>query len=278
MYAILLAVVLVLGYRLESQHPIKRLRLVRETGYNLYFRVAYTGFENVTLALLPASLSILIISIVNNVSASQFLNEKNIATFFQFILVISLSLFTTLITLCKIYRAKIEFVGATVNEESSEESQSDYNPAKQILYEEIMKVANDLEKMIIIAARDVTPLRILLPNGKVYIGYPRTPELDHGEVKYIELLPILSGYLNEEQQLVISRNYFKHYKECYSNDGELLESKANHSGHDNISQFIIILKVEDVKLLSYFSKKAFDAIEQQGIKKGHLDRLKSFFS
>ena len=36
MTAIFLAVILIVGYHFESQHPLRRLKLVRQTGYNLY--------------------------------------------------------------------------------------------------------------------------------------------------------------------------------------------------------------------------------------------------
>ena len=58
MTAIYLAVVLVVGFHYESRHPLHRLHLVRQTGYNLYFRVGSRGFIMAMYALVPSLLLI----------------------------------------------------------------------------------------------------------------------------------------------------------------------------------------------------------------------------
>lgn len=65
MTAILLAVILVLGYHVESRHPIHRLILIRERGYNLYFKIGFTGFGIVLYALIPACLVVFIMAVIN---------------------------------------------------------------------------------------------------------------------------------------------------------------------------------------------------------------------
>ena len=78
------------------------------------------------------------------------------------------------------------------------------------MYNAVMRAANDMEREIILAARDLIPVRIILPNGKVYIGWPQQPDLQDGEIRHLRILPILSGFLNEKQTMVITRNYYRH--------------------------------------------------------------------
>ena len=140
----------------------------------------------------------------------------------------------------------------------------DHTPSleKQSLYNAVMRVATEAERLIIESARDLIPMRIVLASGKVYIGYPQQPELDDGAITQIKLLPILSGYLTENQQMVISRNYYTHYQDCYDDATGELEDSVD-SGHDHITRFSIIIPVSDIKLYSLFSKVAFDAIESE---------------
>lgn len=145
----------------------------------------------------------------------------------------------------------VEGYGAMEKHEPSDE--------KRALYSCVMRVATEAERLIIESARDVIPMRIILESGKVYIGYPQQPDLENGEITQLKMLPILSGYLTKKQKMVISRNYYKHYKNCYDDKGELDDSED--SGHDHITRFNIIIPVADIKVYSLFSKVAFDAIE-----------------
>ena len=260
MTAIFLAVVLVVGFHYESHHPLHRLYLVRQTGYNLYFRVGSRGFIMAAYALIPSMLMIFASAIVNGVGSKALYTDESYSEFFLTSLLCYDMLFASLIMIISLTNVKYRFKGvvATTYGPSKEHKP---NPERQALYKNLMRVATEVERMIIESAKDMIPMRLVLSNGKVYIGWPQQPELEHGEITQIKLLPILSGFLTEQQQMVISRNYYKHYQNCYENNsGELVESED--SGHDHISRFSIIIPVSDIKVYSLFSMEAFEAIEK----------------
>ena len=60
---------------------------------------------------------------------------------------------------------------------------------------------------------------------------PQQPDLEDGEITQLKMLPILSGYLTTKQKMVISRNYYKHYQNCYDDATGELEDNED-SGHE----------------------------------------------
>jgi len=211
MTAILLAVILVLGYHVESRHPIHRLTLIRESGYNLYFKIGYTGFGIVLYALIPACLVVLIMAVINGeTSPSVLYTDKNLTEFFSTTLCISLMLFAVLIAKTRLWAAQKRFRGVSTADYGDDSKTIHSDDTKREMYNAVMRAANDMEREIILAARDLIPVRIILPNGKVYIGWPQQPDLQDGEIRHLRILPILSGFLNEKQTMVITRNYYRH--------------------------------------------------------------------
>lgn len=259
MTAIYLAVVLVVGFHYESRHPLHRLHLVRQTGYNLYFRVGSRGFIMAMYALVPSLLLIYMSALVNGIAEKPLYTDKTYSSYFQTALLCYDMLFAALIMKVLLTSIERRFDGVIAAGYGPSEEHIP-SAEKQALFTTLMRVATEAERLIIEAAKDIIPMRIILSNGKVYIGWPQTPELENGEITQIKLLPILSGYLTDQQQMVISRNYYRHYQDCYDPDtGELIESED--SGHDHISRFCIIIPVADIKLYSLFSIAAFEAIE-----------------
>lgn len=264
MTAIFLAVILIVGYHFESKHPLRRLKLVRQTGYNLYFRIGYTGFQHALIALVPSLFVVLLTAIINDVEYNAVYTDRNYAAFFSTTLLLNIMLFAVLIMKARLLVIQKRFEGVTVNGYEIEDENKP-SAEKQAIYQSLLDVATDREQLIIEAARDVIPLRVILSSGKMYIGWAQHPDLDNGEITQLKLLPILSGFLTDEQKMVISRNYYKHYTHCYDENGELLDVDEDEAGHDHISRFCIILGVDDIKVMSLFSKVAFDAIESEKV-------------
>ena len=264
MTAIFLAVILIVGYHFESQHPLRRLKLVRQTGYNLYFRIGYTGFQMASYELLPSLLMVYITAIINGVAGKALFTNKTYAAFFSTTFMLYMMLFAVMVMKARLMSLQRRFEGVTVNGYAMFDENKP-SAEKQAIYQSLLDVATDREQLIIEAARDVIPLRGILSSGKVYIGWPQHPDLDNGEITQLKLLPILSSFLTDEQKMVISRNYYKHYTHCYDENGELLDVEDDEAGHDHISRFCIILGIDDIKVMSLFSKVAFDAIENQKV-------------
>jgi hypothetical protein len=259
MTAIFLAAVLAIGYHYESHHPLNRLHIVRQTGYNLYFRVGIRGFQMALFGLMPSLLFVFISAVINGTTEHDLFTDKTYNDFFLTTLLCYDILFALLIMKVKLSSITKRYDGIVVEGYGATKHHLN-TPEKQALYKSIMRVATESERLIIESARDLIPMRIILQSGKVYIGYPQQPDLEDGEITQLKMLPILSGYLTTKQKMVISRNYYKHYQNCYDDATGELEDNED-SGHDHITRFNIIIPIADIKVYSLFSKVAFEAIE-----------------
>ena len=86
---------------------------------------------------------------------------------------------------------------------------------KQKFLDRVIAVAHELELLVINATKNVSPIRLELDCGKVYVGIPETPNLEQGKVGYITLLPLLSGYMSAEKKIIFSNSYYRHYEENF---------------------------------------------------------------
>ncbi|MBE0379192.1 hypothetical protein [Pseudoalteromonas prydzensis] len=238
MGALVLGVVLILGYFYQSYHPYRRLRLVRSSGYHIYFKAGLSGLVFVLLATvtwllidffdLPSNL-------VDGVEEKPKLTfiEQNISYWKEIkavaIFLIALVFCSLNIFLCKLLSNKKK------------------------VYEELASIANDLEMLIVKSTIEVKPIRVELDCGKVYVGLPETPDFESGEIKYITLLPLLSGYVDDKKKIVFNNNYYLHYEEYFN------EKSDEETEHNSINDFSIVIPVEEVVVASRFSIDAFIA-------------------
>ena len=71
-------------------------------------------------------------------------------------------------------------------------------------------------------------------------------------------IPLLSGYVDEFQQLNLKNNYYKHYADYYDeNDGSLLDEK----GHGRIEDFSVTILVREITVISFFDPDAYKNID-----------------
>lgn len=236
MGALALGIVLIIGYFYQNNHPYRRLELVRSTGYHIYFKAGLSGFIFLTSTIaiwllidfydLP-SLIIDHFSLKDSLSYlnnNQHWNDIKLVAVFAIMFLLSLGV----ITFRKIFKNKKNFL------------------------KRVKSVAHELELLIINSTINVSPIRLELECGKVYIGIPETPNLEKGEVKFITLLPLLSGYTNSEKKIIFNNNYYRHYKDNFS-DGNINST----NGHSSIEDFSIVIPVEQVVVSSGFSIDAF---------------------
>ncbi|TMO07820.1 hypothetical protein [Pseudoalteromonas sp. S558] len=241
MGALILGVVLILGYFYQSYHPHRRLRLVRSSGYHIYFKAGLSG----VVFLLLATFTWLLIDfydlpsiVVDNVKYTSELtfieqNITNLAEIKAFIIFIMAFIYCYLhILLCRLF--------------------SD----KESVYKSLTSIANDLEMLVVNSTIEVTPIRIELDCNKVYIGLPETPDFESGEIKYITLLPLLSGYVDEKKKIIFNNNYYSHYEEYFNSSSE------KETEHSNINDFSIVIPVSGIVIASRFSIDAFIAFRE----------------
>jgi hypothetical protein len=236
MGALALGIVLIIGYFYQNNHPYRRLELIRSTGYHIYFKAGLSGFVFLTIAVIAWSLidffdlpSTLVESYdlkgsLSYIKNSSHWNELKMVAIFALMFLLSASL----VLIRKLFN----------------------NKAKSL--KKVKAVAHELELLIINATTSVSPLRIELDCGKVYVGIPETPNLERGEVKYITLLPLLSGYMDKEKKIVFNNNYYRHYEDNFS------DSNINATeSHSSMKDFSIVIPVDQVVVASRFSIDAF---------------------
>jgi hypothetical protein len=236
MGALALGIVLIVGYFYQNNHPYRRLELIRSTGYHIYFKAGLSGFIFLTLAIvfwilidffdLPSALidSYNLKDSLSYIKNNSHWNEIKMVAVFALMFLLSA---TSVIT-----RKLLN------NKEGS--------------LKRVKIIAHELELLIINATTSVSPLRIELDCGKVYIGIPETPNLEQGEVKYITLLPLLSGYIDDTKKIIFNNNYYRHYEENFSEQN--IEATESHS---SMKDFSIVIPVEQVVVASRFSIDAF---------------------
>jgi hypothetical protein len=249
--ALVLGIVLIIGYHYQTHHPIRRLELVRSSGYHIYFKAGFSGF-----VLLCLSVGIWLVIDFFDIPSS-ILEKNNFDKSLTFLkkpelwidakaAVIFFNMF--ILSFCYVKVRKIY-----------------YFIRKNRHLVRIDAVAHELEKLVISATRQVTPIRIELECGKVYVGIPETPNLEKGEVKYITLLPLLSGYLDDKKKIIFTNNYYRHYERNHSDLDEMSEN-SNHADIQNFSKdiadFSIVIPVEGIVVSSRFSIEAFIAFRE----------------
>ena len=76
---------------------------------------------------------------------------------------------------------------------------------------------------------------------------------------------VMKIFFSPENKIIAALRKYGGKANCYDENGELLDVEDDEAGHDHISRFCIILGIDDIKVMSLFSKVAFDAIENQKV-------------
>jgi hypothetical protein len=234
---LVLGLVLIIGYYYQTHHPIRRLELVRSSGYHIYFKAGFAGF-------VLLSISVFIWSIIDYFDLPSYLIDQYIKkesiVFLKdtqrWVVIKALIVFVMMFSVSTIYIFCVSIY---------------YRLRKNRLLDEIKKIANDLEKLIINSTLNVSSVRLELDCGKVYVGLPEYPDLDGGELKYVTFLPLLSGYRDEKKNIVFSNNYYRHYQQNH------IEDDSEELNVDDVYDFKIVIPVKDIVVISNFDPEAY---------------------
>lgn len=234
MGALALGVILIIGYFFQSFHPYRRLELVRNTGYHIYFKAGLSGFLFLMTSILIWSFidyfnlpSNLIDDLYPN---NSFIYIKNTQYWTEF------KAFAIFLLAFILSGTFIFFRRFTVDDKK--------------LLQRVKGIAHELELLVINATIYVFPIRIELDCGKVYVGIPEKPNLEKGEVCYISLIPLLSGYVDEEKKIIFNNNYYRHYQQEQ-------ESDSTSDRHSSILDFSVVIPISQIVVASRFSIDAF---------------------
>lgn len=238
MGALALGIVLIIGYYYQSKHPIRRLELIRTTGYHIYFKAGFSGFIFMILSMATwGIIDFLDIpsSIIDHFNLSgSFIYLENIDHWLELKTVAVFSIMSLYCFIAVFFRTFLISLD------------------RNGLLERVQNIAHELELLIINCTLEVKPIRLELDCGKVYIGIPDKPNLEQGEVQFITMLPLLSGYVTDEKKIVFNNNYYRHY------DNNFNEGNAHQEGeHSSMRDFAIVIPVKEIVIASRFSIEAF---------------------
>lgn len=114
----------------------------------------------------------------------------------------------------------------------------------------IRLIGNELEQMINGAFLDAALVSFTMKSGKVYVGWPVSlPRPSRGS--YLSVLPLISGYRNEEQDIVFTTEYWDIYH------------KRQAAGEDDMYRgFLLVLSIEEITSASLFDLDVYDRFNQ----------------
>ena len=114
----------------------------------------------------------------------------------------------------------------------------------------IKLIGNELEQLINGAFLDASLVSFTLKNGKVYVGWPVSlPRPSRGS--YLSVLPLFSGYRNDEQDVIFTTEYWDIYQ------------RRQDEGEDNMYQgFLLVLSTEEIVSASLFDLAVYDRFKQ----------------
>ncbi|WP_299805613.1 hypothetical protein [uncultured Shewanella sp.] len=239
MGAIILVVCFLSGYVYIKTSKHQQHLTSREDGHRYYFRCGYRGF----LFCLFAVLTAFILDYFNLPSA--FLKHTNWTTIerligptwklkpgeyrnIKYFLISFLAVPYAVIwaNICNLFR----------NAERSD----------QIVLE---RIGTSLEKYLSELGNSYKTVLITLNSRKTYVGIVKNTALEAGEVQYIKLLPILSGYRDEKTlNPQFTTNYFEHYSNNLNDQGD-----PNDNNGAKLEDFVVLLPVAEVNQIGQFN-------------------------
>lgn len=113
---------------------------------------------------------------------------------------------------------------------------------------------NPIEEIAIEASATMFPLFITLKSKKVYAGWVRKPALEHGEMEYISLIPLLSGHRSAETQKV---TFTVNYNEFYTKNGVY-----DGVSRVTLEKFRVVIPVREIDNISLFDFETYQKFQR----------------
>ena len=120
----------------------------------------------------------------------------------------------------------------------------------QALSRSIKLIGNEMEQLINGAFLDASLVSFTMKSGKVYVGWPVSlPRPTQGA--YLSMLPLFSGYRNDEQDVTFTTEYWDIYQ------------TRQDAGEDDLYRgFLLVLTIEDIVSASLFDLDVYDRFNQ----------------
>ncbi len=235
--ALLLILPLVGGYIFASTWNVSRYRSAREDGHRLYFRAAfYAAF----LLICAHLLRLLFTGTIDGYTQFESSLTELLSPFSKTQEGQSVILITSLYALT---------LGVVLS-----------LPLNRVFRKELfLKLAirdNDLDRLLYSAAVEPMPISLTMDNRKVYVGFvvttidPTTPR------KALTILPLMSGYREENGGKIIFTTY---YERVY----ELLTDETKRLDHLSVDHFRIVLPIDRIHSANMFDVVAYAQFSKQ---------------
>ena len=247
MGAVFVVIIIVSGSIFSFLHFPSLYKLKRSQGWGVYFHV-------ITLGCLFSAISFILLIIVDYYPSFPFIlkeqnslvDELNRLLLFskpelEMAIVAMVTLVITVITGC--FSKVVYFFSVGMRQKTI-----------------IKLIKNDpLETLLLEGALTQFPILLNLKSRKAYVGiYFSEPSMEN-DSKFIEILPLLSGYRNEKTlELKIVTNYHNHYENIGLNDGS-----HEYLTHDS---FRVIIFKSELDSVSFFDPETYKVFQKQNRK------------
>ncbi|EMH1211677.1 TPA: hypothetical protein ACIC9P_003068 [Morganella morganii] len=248
MNTIIFAVVLLSGYLYVNSAVSSRYKFKRSTGWDAYFYVAVWGvIFTIASWFLCSALSLLgfFRYLYNILLSKEIITQETLNRVFPLSLSDTLKFSDLKFAIFCVVSLLISFAFGQYKKWSINKNEDKKIDAL------VNAVHNDpFESMLIEASVRSFPVIVTLSSRKIYVGLIICPKFEHGKTEYIQLLPLLSGYRNQDDLTVsITTNYRQHYID----NGIASDIGVGLS----ISDFRTLVPKEEVEGVSFFDVNTY---------------------
>ncbi|MDX3773523.1 hypothetical protein QE250_05280 [Chromatiaceae bacterium AAb-1] len=242
MGALYVILVLAVGYVYCTLNPAKKYKLSRIEGYSLYFYIGFWG----TIWTLFAIVIFFLLDLFNLPSALlkksgfhfkifETASAFTLAEVKQLILCIGTLLITLGIALFRKSYFKV------------------FKSRRRKLMLKAAK-SNAMELLLFESINNYRPLAFTMDSDKVYVGFVSDFDPIDGKIDFITILPLLSGYRDEQKSLKFTTNYYEHYT---NHLGDKAQSPDDPETWELMEKFQIMVPSTEIVTVSGFDIDAY---------------------
>lgn len=239
--------VLVAGYYYARSLPSEKVNLKRSAGWETY---VYLGFHG--LRFLIQSLWVLLllwVSVYLILSTADWGFDSSMRLWLQ--RQITRILFDDI----QVYHVLIAAFAWAL---CQNEIKGKIKRGNKLVFENI-KNYDGLLRLVIEAAAGQRPLRLSLKSRKVYVGLIMEEQFESGDLDYILLVPLISGYRDKDALDIF---FDCSYLSVYEKHGFFAGDQLNEEKLLRLDDFRMAIKVSEIESVSFFEFGIFDEFER----------------
>jgi hypothetical protein len=241
--------VLVVGYHYAHSLPSEKVNLKRSAGWETYVYLGFHGLRFLISALLialvlwlPSCLAFGFLDWISGWHTRAFFQKLVTYTLFD-----NIQLYHIIVALFAWGICQSE-IGKKIGQ------------GNKLVFENI-KNYDGLLRLVIEAAAGQKPLRLSLKSRKVYVGLVTEEQFEAGDLDYVLIIPLLSGYRDKDKLDIF---FDCSYISVYEKYGLLLPdgSELSEDSLLKIDDFRLAVKVGEIESASFFEFDVFGEFER----------------